>query len=102
VAAGRYGVVILSRDGVHWEQASVGTEPLLDSVAFGNGHFLIGGWFGAILQSGPVVGLTLQSDANGQFSRFDRSSGRPNLQAPVLSEPEVLAGRNDDHRKSFG
>jgi hypothetical protein len=61
VAAGFYGVVIFSRDGVHWDQRSVGSEPILKTVTYADGHFFIGAWFGGILQSDPIVSVTLST-----------------------------------------
>jgi hypothetical protein len=54
---------------MHWDQRSVGSDTQLKTVAYGNGHFLIGGWFGAILQSGAIINLSLTANtATGLLS----------------------------------
>ncbi len=49
----------ISSDGIHWSSRHSKTSRGLLNVAFGNGTFVIGGETGAILQSDPVMYLTL-------------------------------------------
>lgn len=52
----------ISQDGLDWSYRSSHTSRPLRRVAFGNGTFLVAGWNGAILQSDPIVNLTVEME----------------------------------------
>jgi hypothetical protein len=59
------GFVMTSRDGVNWFQRGVGMHTSgLVAVAFGDGHFVALGNDGTILQSGPIINLSVTSGAS--------------------------------------
>lgn len=49
----------VSADAIHWSRRNSKTPRRLLNVAFGNGTFVLGGEAGAILQSDPLVNLTM-------------------------------------------
>jgi hypothetical protein len=51
--------ILISNDGVHWTKKRSRTSRRLSTVAFGNGAFVIGGDNSLILQSDPIINLSL-------------------------------------------
>src|SRR6516164_5879828 len=52
------GTVLLSHDGMHWDQHDQEGPWSLNAVAYANGHFVVGGDSGVVLQSGEIISLT--------------------------------------------
>jgi len=51
-------IIMTSADGVHWDRQESSSTALW-SVAYGNGHFVAVGDFETILESGPMIDLSL-------------------------------------------
>ena len=57
----------ISTDGVHWSKRSSRTPLIFSTISFGNGTFVLGGSGGAILQSDPLVNLTMTMQSMPQL-----------------------------------
>lgn len=57
-------ILQIPSDSVYWIIHSSGTYNLLNGIAFGNGYFIAVGEFGTILQSGPIINLTVTPHAS--------------------------------------
>lgn len=78
VAMGDSGTISSSPDGLHWVPRTFGTDwgqgP--SGLAYGNGHFVAVGYLGegyrgGILQSGPMISLSIARNVeDGRFSLF--------------------------------
>ena len=58
VAVGNVGVILSSRNGIHWQKGISGTAVTLAAAAFGNGVFVAGGEDGLLLTSNDGVRWT--------------------------------------------
>jgi hypothetical protein len=79
----------ISRDGLHWAKRDSNTVRGLSTVAFGNGTFVIGGDRSLILQSDPIVNLSLAINGaphlfiDGPTNRGFRLEYRDGLNASI-------------------
>ena len=76
--------VWVSTDGLNWSRRHLHVARFLYTVTFGNGTFLVTGMSGIVLQSDPVVNLTVQigpepqltlSGSAGRSYRIDHADG---------------------------
>lgn len=78
VAAGDYGTVLMSADGIHWAPQASGTDVHLQGAAFGQGLFVVVGEIGRIRtstdggvwesqSSGTTADLMAVAHGNGSF-----------------------------------
>ncbi len=58
IIVGTGGMVICSPDGVNWTAPNTGLSVDLYGCAFGNGHFVVVGDSGSILESAPIMKVT--------------------------------------------
>jgi len=64
VAVGDSGSFFTSLDGIEWQQRSSGTTRNLSDVTYGDGHFLVVGEDGTILQSESIITLSATAQPN--------------------------------------
>jgi len=58
----------VSRDGLHWSKRDSNTKRGLSTVAFGNHTFVIAGDYSLILQSDPIINLSMMFNGAPQLS----------------------------------
>ncbi|PYK98466.1 MAG: cell wall-binding protein [Verrucomicrobia bacterium] len=87
------GTILTSADGVNWVGRPSATRNQLLAIAYGDGHFVAVGYFGAILESGPIINLTLTPNASTGMLLLSLE-GPTGLSYRIETSADLISWRN--------
>jgi hypothetical protein len=90
---GRGSAIITSADGVNWRLSYKATWNYFSGVAYGNGRFVVVGRNGVILQSGPIIRLSITANTDTKLPSLS-ISGPAGLAYTIQTSADLISWQN--------